>query len=85
MYSESAHGGQVPGSGLTTRGCNVNGELTSFTDNRAPANNRYFANGANGQALLVVQGNISDTNQAFANGTITRDIQGWRNVERYGN
>jgi YD repeat-containing protein len=63
----TAYEGQAPESGYTTRGYNVNGELISFTDSENANNNRYFANNANGQALLVVQGDISNVNQAFAN------------------
>jgi|GEM_PF-1136118 len=54
----------VPRSGSVTREYNVNGELVSVTDSRAPDQNRYFANSASGQALTVVQGSYEGAGQA---------------------
>jgi YD repeat-containing protein len=60
-----ASGAQVPQAGATTRSYNVNGELISFTDTESANKTRKFANGVNGQALLVVQGDITNVTQAF--------------------
>ena len=62
-----AGGAQVPQSGSTSRSYNLNHELVSFTDTRSVDKTRYFANGVGGQPLLVVQGNITDSQQAFSN------------------
>src|SRR5262249_28459358 len=61
-----ASGAQVPTNGSTTRAYNVNGELITYTDSKDNTKNRYFANGANGQTLLALQGNITNVAQAFS-------------------
>jgi hypothetical protein len=66
-------GAQVPQSGSTTRSYNVNGELISFTDTKSAEKTRKFANGVNGQALLVVQGDITNVPQAFADALARAD------------
>ena len=68
-----AGGVQVPQSGSTARSYNVNGELISFTDTRDANKSRYFANGAGGQPLLVVQGSISNVPQAFSDALARAD------------
>lgn len=64
QFASSTSGG--PQSGSTTRRYTQNGDLYSYTDTKATANNRYFASNAAGQALSVVQGNISNVPAAFA-------------------
>lgn len=66
-------GAQVPQSGSTARAYNVNGELISFTDSKSVDRTRKFANGLGGQALLVVQGNITNVPQAFADALARAD------------
>ncbi|MES1192674.1 MAG: LysM peptidoglycan-binding domain-containing protein [Steroidobacter sp.] len=52
--------GYTPGD--TTRSYNVDNELVSFVDKGQHTNDRYFLNGANGQPLVVIQGNYTDSN-----------------------
>ncbi len=74
--SVSSSGSGAPQSGSTSRGFNANGELISFSDSRDANKNRYFANGASGSPLTVVQGNygtVAAQNTAFQNALARRD------------
>ncbi|MEJ1964198.1 MAG: LysM peptidoglycan-binding domain-containing protein [Gammaproteobacteria bacterium] len=66
-------GAGAPEDGSTSRTFNVNNELTSFTDTRDALKNRYFANNANGQALVVVQGDVSNYHQAMTDALARED------------
>ncbi len=74
--SVSSSGSGAPLNGSTTRSYNANGELVSFVDTRDTSRNRYFANGASGQPLTVVQGNYATSaaqNTAFQNALARKD------------
>ncbi len=77
--SVSSVGSGKPKDGATTRGYNVNNELTSFVDTRDHRKNRYFANDASGRALTVIQpittetGATPDLSTSFQNALLRRD------------
>jgi YD repeat-containing protein len=80
-YQAGSQGVSTTGNGTTSSGAisrfyNVNHELVSETDSHNSARNRFFANDANGHALMVVKGNYTTESArqlAFANALTLTD------------